>query len=56
VPAALAVLEHREFLGVLGLKVLTVILVGTLAVMAVTVVTVELCQRWRPGPAHTVRE
>lgn len=47
VPAVLAVLDHREFLGLLGLKILTVIVVGTVVVMAVTAVTVDLCYRWR---------
>ncbi len=47
VPAVLAVLDHREFLGVLGLKILAVIVVGTTVVMAVTAVTVDVCYRWR---------
>jgi len=46
VPAVLAVLDHREFIGLLGLKVLAVILVGTLTVMGVTALTVDLCYRW----------
>ncbi|MEI9963830.1 MAG: CidA/LrgA family protein [Caulobacteraceae bacterium] len=46
VPAVLAVTDHHEFFGVLGLKVLAVILVGTLAVMAVTAAVVDLCCRW----------
>jgi holin-like protein len=41
VPAMLAVMEHREFLGVLGLKILFVIVASTAAVMAVTVLVVE---------------
>jgi Putative effector of murein hydrolase LrgA len=47
VPAVLAVIDHPEFLGLLGLKILVVILVGTLAVMAVTALTVDFCWRWR---------
>lgn len=47
VPAVLAVIDHREFLGLLGLKVLAVILTGTAAVMATTALTVDLCYRWR---------
>lgn len=47
VPAVLAVIDHPEFLGLLGLKILVVILVGTLAVMGVTAMTVDLCWRWR---------
>jgi holin-like protein len=45
VPAVLAILNHRELLGLLGLKLLAVILVGTAAVMATTALTVELCTR-----------
>ncbi len=40
-------LDHREFLGLLGLKILIVILVGTATVMGVTALTVDLCYRWR---------
>ena len=47
VPAALAVLDHRELLGLVGLKVLAVIVGSTLAVMGVTGLTVDLCYRWR---------
>ncbi|MDQ0475184.1 CidA/LrgA family protein [Labrys wisconsinensis] len=50
VPAVLAVAEHREFLGLLGLKVLLVIAAGTVAVMGVTALTVDLCIRARPRP------
>lgn len=46
VPAVLAVIEHREFLGLLGLKILVVILGGTAAVICVTALTVDLCYRW----------
>jgi holin-like protein len=58
VPAVLAVLDHREFLGLLGLKVLAVILIGTLTVMIVTAFTVDICYRWRSGhgSAHPVLE
>lgn len=45
VPAVLAVLDHREFLGVLGLKLLAVVLTGTLFVMGTTAVAVDLCCR-----------
>lgn len=57
VPAVLAVMEHGEFLGWLGVKVLVVVLGGTLAVMTVTALTVEACQSWiqarRVGPHAT---
>lgn len=46
VPAVMAVLEHHEMLGWLGLKILVVILLGTVAVMAVTAVTVDLFCLW----------
>ncbi|VTZ25983.1 CidA/LrgA family protein [Methylocella tundrae] len=46
VPAVMALLDHSEFLGVLGLKLLIVILTGTLCVMAATALTVEMCARW----------
>jgi holin-like protein len=52
VPAVLAVLNHQELLGVLGLKLLAIILVGTAAVMGVTALTVELCTR---AAAHAAR-
>ncbi|EKF43286.1 CidA/LrgA family protein [Nitratireductor indicus] len=47
VPAVLAVVDHEELLGLLGLKILLVILGGTIAVMGVTALTVDLCYRWR---------
>lgn len=47
VPAVLAVTDHRELLGLLGLKILLIILTGTVTVMGVTAVTVDLCYRWR---------
>ncbi|MFK4724652.1 holin-like protein [Bradyrhizobium niftali] len=47
VPAVLAVLDHRELLGLVGLKVLVVILGSTLAVMGVTGLAVDLCYRKR---------
>lgn len=53
VPAVLAVLNHGELLGVLGLKLLAIILVGTAAVMGVTALTVELCTR---AAAHGTRK
>jgi holin-like protein len=46
IPAVPAVLDHREFLGWLGVKILAVILIGTAAVMTTTAVTVDLCYRW----------
>lgn len=45
IPAVLAVLDHREFLGLLGLKLLAVIVTGTLIVMGATALAVELVLR-----------
>lgn len=47
VPAVLVVLNHHEFLGLVGLKILAVILSSTMAVMLVTVFAVDRCYRWR---------
>lgn len=46
VPAVMSLLDHREFLGLLGLKLLAVILLGTALVMIGTALTIELCYRW----------
>jgi holin-like protein len=53
VPAVLAVLDHREFLGLVGLKVVFVILLSTAAVMLVTAFTVDRVYRWRLRHAGT---
>lgn len=42
IPAVLAVLDHREFLGILGLKILAVIVIGTVSVMCATALAVDL--------------
>ncbi|SJZ59309.1 holin-like protein [Enhydrobacter aerosaccus] len=54
VPAVMALLDHRELLGLLGLKILAVIVGGTVAVMLVTGLIVDLCTRWgaRDAAAH----
>lgn len=46
VPAVLALLDHHEFWGLLGLKILVVILISTLVVMTVTALTIEICWLW----------
>lgn len=46
VPAVLALLDHRELFGLLGLKIFALIIVSTTAVMCVTALTVDLCYRW----------
>lgn len=45
VPAVLAVLDHQEFLGLLGLKILGVILAGTVVVMGATALAVDFGYR-----------
>ncbi|WP_454780415.1 CidA/LrgA family protein [Legionella sp. WA2022007384] len=47
IPAVLALLEHHEFIGLLGLKILFVILLSTLCVMLVTGTIVDYCYHWR---------
>ncbi|MDR3630680.1 MAG: CidA/LrgA family protein [Desulfocapsaceae bacterium] len=46
VPAVLAILNHPEFLGLLGLKILTVIVGSTLTVMVITSAVIDLWFRW----------
>lgn len=45
IPAVLTVLDHREFFGLIGIKILVVILFGTLMVMTATGLAVELGMR-----------
>lgn len=45
IPAVLAVLNHSELFGLLGLKILAVIVLGTVIVMVVTALTIELALR-----------
>ncbi|SHO66697.1 holin-like protein [Pseudoxanthobacter soli DSM 19599] len=45
VPAVLAVIDHHELFGLVGLKIVAVIAIGTAAVMATTALTVDLCCR-----------
>src|ERR1700759_1620154 len=46
VPAVLALLDHSELLGLMGLKILAVIILSTITVMCVTALTVDLFYRW----------
>ena len=46
-PCLPALLDHPEFMGPLGLKILAVIVCGTVTVMVVTALFIELCYRWR---------
>ncbi len=49
VPAVVAVADHPEWLGPLGVKLLVAIVAGTLVVMLVTGLVVEACARaWAP--------
>jgi holin-like protein len=50
VPAVLAVLDHGELLGLLGVKIVAIIVVSTAAVMLVTALTIDFACRW------TIRE
>lgn len=52
VPATMTLLNHRELLGITGLKVLAVILVGVCSVMAGTALVVEWHCRMRARHAN----
>lgn len=52
VPAVLAVLEHGEFVGLMGLKILAVILVGTITVMCMTALAVDAGYRVMVAMEH----
>ena len=47
VPAVMVVLDHRELLSIIGVKLAAIIVVGTVLIMSGTALTVEFCQRWR---------
>ncbi|MGC2401805.1 MAG: CidA/LrgA family protein [Acidobacteriaceae bacterium] len=49
IPAVLVVLDHREFLGIVGLKIFVVIVPGTILVMTITAFTVDIWQRLEHG-------
>ena len=52
VPAVVSVLDHREFIGRLGVELLSLIVLSTLAVMTATAMTVEFAYRWRTRREH----
>lgn len=54
VPATLVVLDHREFMGWVGLRILAVILLSTVTVMGVTAITVDLCFVWLENSRKTI--
>lgn len=47
VPAMLGVLDHPEFISVVGVKLVLGVIVGTVIVMSGTAMMVELSFRWR---------
>jgi holin-like protein len=47
VPAVMALLNHRDLLGMTGVKILAVIVASTLVVMVGTASVVELTMSWR---------
>jgi len=53
IPAVLVVLDHREFLWIVGLKIFVVIVLGTIFVMTITAFTVDIWQH-RSGGDHEV--
>ncbi|WP_231378496.1 CidA/LrgA family protein [Bordetella sp. FB-8] len=46
VPSVMSLLNHHEFLGMLGFKVLATIVAGTAMVMVSTALTIDLGYRW----------
>lgn len=56
VPAVLAVFNHRELFGLVGVKILAVILLSTVAVMVATALAVDACFRWRAGHVHAAAD
>ncbi len=52
IPAVMALLDHHELLGVVGVKLLLAIAAGTVLVMASTALAVDLCYRWRVHHGH----
>lgn len=56
IPAVLAVLEHHEFIGLLGLKILLVIILSTCTVILVTALVVDLCYHWRVSHAPSTSQ
>lgn len=54
VPAVMAVLDCRDWVGPLGLKLLAAVVLGTLAVMLGTAFAVDITYRWW-GARHAVR-
>lgn len=55
VPAVMAVLDHKELIGLDGLKIAAVILLGTVMVMGGTALAVDLCWRWTQRRSREAR-
>jgi holin-like protein len=56
-PTVASLLDHPEFFGWLGLKLLAAVCAGTLTVMIVTALLMDACHRWlaaEPAPAPIV--
>ncbi|ARN82017.1 CidA/LrgA family protein [Methylocystis bryophila] len=49
IPALMAIFDHHELFGLIGLKILIMILASTGAVLAVTAIVVDLCTRALPA-------
>ena len=47
IPAVLAIVEHHEFVGLLGLKILGIILISTTFSMLITAFVVNYCYQWK---------
>ncbi|RZS31896.1 holin-like protein [Corticibacter populi] len=45
IPAVLVILDHRELMGWIGVKLFLVIVLGTVVVMACTALSIEWCLR-----------
>jgi len=50
-PTVASLLDHREFFGWLGFKLLAAVCLGTLTVMVVTALFMDICHRWLVGEA-----
>jgi holin-like protein len=54
-PSVASLLDHPEFFGWLGFKVLAAVCLGTLTVMIVTALLMDACYRWlaaQPAPVQ----
>ena len=57
-PAVMSLIDHHEFFGWLGVKVLLAVCLGTLIVMVATALCIDVCHRWMPAqrvPAKAAR-